>query len=102
MRVKRAISGMLLLALGLCVGSAVAMLLTAFGGIGPSKLHHGPAIVTFDQNWNITGIVTPNHRSSTAVSNTNATLLRDGQPGGKGAFIAKPPPGPRGKPDAVR
>jgi hypothetical protein len=102
MRLKNAISGMLLLALGLCVGSAVAILAMAFGGIGPSKLHHSPAIVTFDHNWNITGIVTQDHHSNITGGNTNDTPLRNGQPGGRGTSIAKPPPGSRGKVDAAR
>jgi hypothetical protein len=79
MRLKSAISRMLVPALGLCVGSAAAG-----GGIGPNKLHYGPAIMTLDHNWNITGIVTPDHHSNMRGVDTNNMLLRNSRLGGKG------------------
>jgi hypothetical protein len=102
MRLKNAISGMFLLVLGLCVGSAVAMLVMAFGVIGPSKLHRGPAIVTFDKNWDITGIVTPDHQSNIPGADPNNTLFHNGRLGGKDTSRVKLRPGSRGKADAVR
>ena len=98
MRVKNAISGMLSLLLGLTVGSAAAMLVMSPGGsIGSSKVSQRPAIITLDRNWNITGIVTPEHDSNITGAQTNNTLLRNRRRSNDGIFSATEAQGPRDK-----
>jgi hypothetical protein len=98
MRVKNAISGVLMLVLGFTVGSAAAMLAMAPGaGVDSTKLSQGPATLTLDHNWNITGIVTPDHHLNITGTDTNNPLLRSGQRGDEEAPIATPPPQPLGK-----
>jgi hypothetical protein len=95
MRVKNAISGMLLLVLGFTVGSAAAMLVMApVCGIDSNSLSPGPAIMTLDQNWNITGIVAPNHHSNIARIEISKIRRNDGN---KPASIATPLPAQGGK-----
>jgi hypothetical protein len=98
MRVKNAISGVLMLVLGFSVGSAVAMLITASdASIHSSKLSQGPAILTLDHNWNITGVVTQDDHFMITGTDTNNALLRNGQRGDVDAPLATPPPRPLGK-----
>jgi hypothetical protein len=96
MRVKNAISGMLLLVLGFTVGSAAAMLVTApVGNIGSTNLSHDPAVMTLDHNWNITGIVmTPDHHSNITETEINKIRRNDSNRAGS---IATPQPRPCGK-----
>jgi len=77
MRVKNAFSEIIMLVLGLTVGSAAALSVTTPGVGLVSGESHRPEIVTIEYGWKTPGMVKPKHDSNNTGADPDHTTLHN-------------------------